>query len=207
MKILVVGATGPTGREIISHGLALGHEMTALIRTHKHADFPEGAKQILGDVMNRASLEAAARGQHVIISALGTRKLGSTTLFSEGTRNLIDAMRTEGVNRFICITGIGAGDSRGHGGFFYDRILQPLLLKAIYADKDRQEDIVQSSGLDWTLVRPGQLTNGRRTGTYREIYDVADATIGRISRADVADSILKHLQDPQTHHKTYHLTY
>lgn len=157
--------------------------------------------------MNPGTLEAALRGHQAVISSLGTRKFGPTTLFSEGTRNLIDCLKAASVNRFICVIGIGAGDSRGHGGFFYDRILRPLLLKAIYADKDRQEDIVRSSGLDWTLVRPGQLTNGRRTGIYREIDDVAGVTIGRISRADVADSLLKHLQDPQAHHKTFHLTY
>jgi putative NADH-flavin reductase len=207
MKILVVGATGPTGQEIISRGSALGHEMTALVRSHQHSAFPEGVRLFLGDVTNQASLGEAVRGHQAVISSLGTRKLGRTTLFSEGTRNLVASMKTAGVSRFICITGIGAGKSRGHGGFFYDRILQPLLLKAIYTDKDRQEDIVRSSGLDWTIVRPGQLTNGLRTGAYREIYDVAGVTIGRISRADVADSILKNLQDPQTHHKTVHLTY
>jgi putative NADH-flavin reductase len=207
MKILVIGATGPTGREIVSLGLSLGHEITALVRSESDAGLPAGAAKVKGDVLNPASLEAALRGQQAVISSLGTRKIGATTLFSEGTRNLISAMNTVGVGRLVCITGIGAGDSRGHGGFFYDKILQPLMLKAIYADKDRQEAVIRGSELDWTIVRPAMLTNGRRRGIYRELYDLTGLKMSTISRADVADWILNHVQDPKTHQKICNITY
>jgi putative NADH-flavin reductase len=207
MKILVIGATGPTGREIVSRGLAIGHEIAALVRSKRHRAFPAGTGEVLGDVMNPASLEAVVRGHEAVISSLGTRKIGPTTLFSEGTRNLICGMKAAGVNRLVCITGVGAGDSRGHGGFLYDMILQPLVLRHIYANKDRQEAIIQASGLDWTIVRPGRLTNGRRTETYRELYNLAHIKMSTISRSDVADSILKHIEDPGSHHRTYNLTY
>lgn len=207
MKILVIGATGPSGQQIILRGQASGHDMTALVRSPERASIPDGTKQIQGDVLNSASLDTAVQGQHAVICTLGTRKLGATTLFSEGTRNLIRSMKLAGVARLVCITGVGAGDSRGHGGFFYDNILQPLLLKAIYVDKDRQEALIQASGLDWTIVRPAQLTNGKRTGTYRELYNLTGFKMSTISRADVADSILTHIQDPETHQKIYNLTY
>lgn len=116
-------------------------------------------------------------------------------------------MSLAGVRRVICITGVGAGDSKGHDGFLYDKIINPLLLKEIYADKDRQEEVVWQSGLDWTLVRPATLTNGKHTGVYRELTDLTGTTLGKVSRADVADSILKHLVDAGTFGQTYHLTY
>jgi len=102
-------------------------------------------------------------------------------------------MSEHGVRRLICITGIGAGDSKGHGGFFYDRIFQPLLLKTIYQDKDRQEALVRASGIDWTIVRPGFLNNGPLTGQYRVITDLTGVTAGKISRADVAHFMLTEL--------------
>jgi putative NADH-flavin reductase len=100
----------------------------------------------------------------------------------------VDAMRGAGVRRLICITGIGAGDSKGHGGFVYDRIIQPLLLNEVYKDKTRQETVVRESGLDWTIVRPAQLTNGqaRGAGAYRVLSDMTGVTATKIARKDVA---------------------
>ena len=79
------------------------------------------------------------------------------------------------MRRLICVTGIGAGDSRGHGGFLYDRVIAPFLLKTIYQDKDRQEALIRASGTDWTMVRPGFLTNGPLTGKYRLLTDLTGA--------------------------------
>ena len=142
MRILVIGATGPTGRQIVDQSLAAGHEVTACVRGPDSRALPSGARVVKADVLDRASLAEAVKGQQAVISSLGTRlSRKPTTLLSEGTRNLIAAMTDAGARRFICITGIGAGDSRGHGGFVYDRIIQPLLLKEIYKDKDRQEAV------------------------------------------------------------------
>ena len=116
-------------------------------------------------------------------------------------------MNDAGVRRLICITGIGAGDSKGHGGFLYDRIIQPLLLKEIYKDKDRQEDLIRKSGLDWTIVRPGALTNGVRTERVRALSDLTGITVGKVSRADVAWFILDSLHDMNSIRSTITLTY
>jgi hypothetical protein len=92
------------------------------------------------------------------------------------------------VKRLIVVTGLGAGDSRGHGGLIYDAIVFPLLLKRVYDDKDVQEWIVRSSGLDWTIVRPGLLTDRPATGHYRVLtaskdwrFDVLVARMSRTS--------------------------
>ena len=105
-------------------------------------------------------------------------------------------MKAAGVKRLITVTGIGAGDSRGHGGFLYDAILFPLLLKRVYDDKDVQERIVRSSGLDWTIVRPGMLSNGSATGRYRVLTASKDWRFGVISRADVANFLVRLTKDP-----------
>jgi putative NADH-flavin reductase len=110
-------------------------------------------------------------------------------------------------SRLITVTGIGAGDSKGHGGFFYDRVINPLLLGTIYADKDRQESIVKASKVEWLIVRPGFLTNGPLTGKYRVIENLSRVTAGKISRADVADFMLKQLAAPTHFGKTLLLTY
>jgi uncharacterized protein YbjT (DUF2867 family) len=99
------------------------------------------------------------------------------------------------VKRLIAVTGLGAGDSRGHGGFLYDAVAFPLLLKRVYDDKDVQEWIIRSSGLDWTIVRPGLLTNRPATGHYRVLTAAEDWRFGVISRGDVADFIVRQVDD------------
>jgi hypothetical protein len=104
-------------------------------------------------------------------------------------------MKTAGVKRLIAVTGLGAGDSRGHGGLLYDAVVFPLLLKRVYDDKDVQEWIIRSSGLDWTIVRPGLLTNRPATRRYRVLTATKDWRFGIISRADVADFIVRQVDD------------
>ena len=209
MKLLIIGATGPTGRELVSQALALGHTVTAAVRHPDSANLPSAVHLVKADITDQDSLATAVSGQDIVISSLGTKlSRQPTTLLSDGTRKLISAMQKAGVRRFICITGVGAGDSKGHGGFFYDRIFQPLILNEIYKDKDRQETIVRESGLDWTLVRPGMLTNGTTTpNRVKALTELTGVTMGKISRADVAAFILSRLDDAQSIHSTINLTY
>jgi putative NADH-flavin reductase len=115
-------------------------------------------------------------------------------LFSEATRILVDAMKESGTRRLICVTGFGAGDSRGRGGLLYNVAFSFLLGRA-YDDKDVQEQLVRRSGLDWIIARPVILTNGPETGAYRVLTDPRDWRCGFISRADVADFIIKQIDD------------
>ena len=117
-----------------------------------------------------------------------------THLFSAATRVLVRAMEASAVRRLICVTGFGAGDSRGRGGILYNAAFC-LFVGRIYADKDVQERIIRRSRLDWTIVRPTILTNGPRTGAYRVLVDPRDWSSGFISRADVADFLVKQIDD------------
>jgi putative NADH-flavin reductase len=155
-KILVLGATGGTGRLIVSQALERRHEVTVLVRSPEKANGLTGAKLIVGDVRDEKVLREALKGQNAVVSAIGTpaSPFSEVTLLSTATRALVGAMKAEHVSRLVCITGMGAGDSVGHGGFLFDNVIFPFLLKNVYADKNRQETIVRDSGLDWILVRP-----------------------------------------------------
>ena len=169
MRLLLLGATGGTGRLIVQEAVAAGHEVVALVRDKAKAGSLTGATLFKGDARDRASLGAALVGCRGVISALGTKlsPFREVTLLSNATRALVGAMEEQGVRRLVCITGLGAGDSRGHGGFVFDRLIMPLLLRNVYADKDRQETIVRRSNLDWTLVRPMVLTTSPRQVNWR----------------------------------------
>lgn len=163
---------------------------------------------IQGDILDPETVQQALAGQEAVCVTIG---IGITwrpvTVFSYGIRNVLEAMHQQGVRRLICITGIGAGDSKGHGGFLYDRLFNPLLLKTIYEDKDRQEALIKASETDWTIVRPGFLTNGPLTKKYRVITDLRGITAGRISRGDVAHFILDELATNRYLKQTPLLTY
>ena len=155
-KILVLGATGGTGRSIVSQALARGYDVTLLARSAEKAGDLEGAHLVVGDARDEAILRRALAGREAVVSALGTpaSPFREVTLLSTATRALVNAMKLERVSRLVCITGLGAGDSKGHGGFFFDNLIYPLILSKVYVDKNRQESIVTGSGLDWVLVRP-----------------------------------------------------
>jgi putative NADH-flavin reductase len=195
MKLLIIGATRGIGFQLLEQALQVGHAVTALVRDpNKMPRQYEGLRVVLGDILNLESVQRAMVEQEAVCVTTGT---GITwkpvTVFSQGTRNVLEAMRRQGVRRLICITGIGAGDSKGHGGFLYERLFNPLLLKSIYEDKDRQEALIRASETEWTIVRPSFLTNGPLTKKYQVITDLTGVTSGKISRADVAHFILEEL--------------
>jgi putative NADH-flavin reductase len=194
-KVLVLGATGGTGRLIVSQAVARGDDVTALVRSPVKASVLKGATVVVGDVRDERTLRDAVKGRDAVISALGTAAspFSEVTLLSSTTRALVHAMEAEKVSRLVCITGIGAGDSAGHGGFVFDRLIFPLLLRHVYADKNRQEAIVRSSSLDWILVRPSILNNRPSHDTIRVLTDLSSFHGGSISRHDVARFVLEQL--------------
>ena len=208
-KILVLGATGGTGRLIVSQALARGDEVTALVRSPEKASDLNGAKLIAGDVRDEEMLREALKGQDAVVSALGTpaSPLREVTLLSTATRALVSAMRAEHVSRLVCITGLGAGDSAGHGGFFFDKLIFPLLLKKVYADKNRQETIVRDSGLDWILVRPSVLNDKPGHRSVRALTELSGFHGGGISRADVATFVLDQLHADAWLHRSPLITW
>ena len=167
MRLLIIGATRGIGRHLVEQALEQKHAVTALVRDPQRLSInQERLTVVTGDILDPEAVKQAAEGQDSVCITIGTgpsRK--PVTVFSKGAQNVIAAMAHSGANLLICVTGIGAGDSKNHGGFFYDKIFNPLLLKTLYEDKDRQEELVRNSGLEWVIVRPGFLTNGPLTGT------------------------------------------
>lgn len=209
MKIIVIGAASGIGLALTEQALERGHEVTALMRNPGKMMLSHAKLHIAkGDARNQASIEAALAGQDAVCVSIGvppSRKPIDT--FSQSARNILAALRDTPNVKFVSVTGIGAGDSRGHGGFFYDKLLQPLLLREMYNDKDREEAIIKASSADWMIVRPGLLTNGKRTGKYRVLTDMNGVTAGKISRADVANFILEQLEQPRYFKQTPLVTY
>ena len=195
--VLVIGASRGIGLETVRCALAAGHRVRALARgaaaiAIEHVQL----ERVAADALNRAAVTKALEGTDAVIETLGApRDIGTvlrgTRLFSAATRILVDAMRERGVRRLVAVTGLGAGDSRGHGGLLYDAIAFPLVLKRIYDDKDVQEQMIRSSGLDWTIVRPGLLRSGPATGRARALTNPQDWTAGSVTRADVADFLVR----------------
>lgn len=195
-KILVLGATGGTGRLIVAQALARGHDVAVLVRSAEKAKDFQGVTVIVGDARDEQALGRAVKGRDAVVSALGSSvsPFREVTLFSTATKGLVAAMKAEGVHRLIAITGIGAGDSVGHGGFLYDRLIFPLLLEKVYADKNRQEALIRDSGLDWVLVRPAILSNKPGRGNVRALTDLSHFHGGSIARADVARFVLDQVE-------------
>ncbi len=193
MKILVLGATGGTGRLIVRDALMKGHSVVALVRVKAHSDLP-GAELIEGDARDEVTLTRASNGCDAVVSALGT-SIGfrEVDLLTVATRALVAAITGTGVRRLICISALGVGDSRGHGGFVFDWLFQPLLLGPAYTDKGRQEAAIRTSSLDWIVVRPAMLTNDPPRGRVRASVDLAGINGGKIARADVAQFVVEQL--------------
>ena len=196
LRLLIIGATGGTGRQLVTQALERGHTVTALVRdpSRLQVDHPR-LTVIQGDVLDEGSVEAAMRGQEAVLSALGHKRyFYPTRILSDGTRNLLRAMETHGVARLVCETSLGIGDSAGRMGLYYTFFVIPVILPFYFWDKTRQERMIAESNVEWVIVRPGALTNGEKRGSSRHGRDVGGFFLTvSISRADVADFMLNQL--------------
>ncbi|NEP50528.1 MAG: SDR family oxidoreductase [Moorea sp. SIO3C2] len=209
MNILIFGSTGGTGRQVVEQALDQGHRVTAFARNPAKLDINHAnLKVVQGDVMDLPSVEKAVQGQEAVVCVLGAGQKMTGTIRSQGTQQIIHAMEKAGIRRFICQSTLGAGDSWENLNFFWKYIMFGFLLRNVFADHQRQENYVLQSGLDWTIVRPGAFVDGNRTGKYRHGFSSNDKTSKlKISRADVADFILKQLADDKYIHQTPSLSY
>jgi uncharacterized protein YbjT (DUF2867 family) len=209
MKLVIFGATGTIGRQVVQQALEQGHTVTAFARNLAKLDIQHPRLSFAqGDVMDAVAVEQAIRGQEAVVCVLGSGKKLTGTVRSEGTRQIIQAMKNVGVRRLICQSTLGVGDSWSNLDFYWKYLMFGLLLRQVFADHQRQEALVKNSGLDWTIVRPGAFTDGPLTGQYRHSFPNTDRTIAlQISRADVADFILKQLSDGSSLYQTPSLSY
>jgi len=193
--IAVVGASGAIGKRVVRRALDRGFEVRG--QTRDAARLAEFADHIRIDAFEPSDVDALysfVRGADVVVYALGLDIIAPTTFFSRSTEALIAAMSKAGVRRLIAVTGVGAGETRGHGGFFYDRVVFPLFARYRYKDKDRQEALIAASGLDWTIVRPAVFSESRRKGPLQVVTEIGPSTVlRRVSRDEVADFIMSEI--------------
>lgn len=200
-KLLVIGATRHTGQYVMQLALAAGDAVTALARDPSRVGARHEHLTVLkGDVMDPATLAPAMQGQDAVISTIGVAGRGTTTLYSEGMRDIIETMQSAGVKRLVAVSAaplsIDAGDTLPSR-----LLLKPLLLallRPVYDDMARMEDLIRASGLDWTIIRPPRLTDKPATGRYRIALNLSVRGGYTIGRADLADAIVKLLDDPTT---------
>ena len=209
MQLAIFGSTGSIGQQLVKQSLEQGHSVTAFTRNPAKLDIKHHNLNIVrGDVMNLPSVEKAVRGQDAVVCLLGAGQNLTSTIRSQGTQKIIQAMEKAGVRRFICQSTLGAGDSWGSLNFYWKYIMFSGLLRKVFADHQLQEQYVQQSSIDWTIVRPGAFVEGNRTGNYRHGFSGSDRTSKlKISRGDVADFILKQLNDNTYLGKTPSLSY
>ena len=210
MKLLIIGGTGGTGKELINQALEQGHSLTALVRNPEKVKIAhQNLSVIKGNVLDFDKVQEVVAGQDAVLSALGHKRFFiKTTILSEGTKNIIHAMEKHNVNRFICVTSLGINDSRFNLGLYYTLFVIPFIVFFYFWDKSKQERLIRRSKLDWTIIRPGQLTNGKKRGNYKHGANVGNYILTKmISRTDVAHFILSQLSDATYLHKTPGVTY
>lgn len=200
-KLLIIGATRHTGYHLMRQALDSGYAVTALARDPARLDVRHERLTVLqGDVMDAATLAPALAGQDAVVSTIGVTSRAPTTLYSEGMRHILQAMRETGVQRLVAVSATPL--SRDAGDTWPSRyIMKPLLLalfRPVYADMAIMEKEIRDSDLDWTILRPPRLTDKPATGRYRTALNLSVRRGNVISRADLADAILKLLDDPKT---------
>lgn len=209
MKLVVFGATGTVGRQVVQQALEQGHTVTAFARSLAKLDIQHPQLSLAqGDVMDASAVEQALQGQDAVVCVLGAGKKLKSTIRSEGTQQIIQAMEKVGMRRLICLSTLGTGDSWSNLSFYWKYVMFSFILRQVFADHERQEALVRNSNLDWTIVRPGALTDGPLTGHYRHSFPSNDRNIAlQISRADVADFILKQLSEQSSFYQAPSLSY
>lgn len=205
MKVMVLGGAGRVGRLVVAEALERGHDVLALVRNAaKLADLRHPHLTVMpGDALDDRVLQRISLGYDAVVQTIGAPPARATTVFSDSTKVLLEVMKTNGIRRLVAITGIGAGDSKGHGGFVYDNIVYPLFTKPLYEDKTRQEELIKASGLDWVIVRPVSFVEGpSRPGMLRAATKLDGVTMTEVSVGDVAKFTVDQLTSNEYLHQT-----
>src|SRR5215472_783191 len=197
MNILVFGASGRTGRELVKQALAQGHRVSAFVRHPASFDIAHPQlKVVQGDAADRAAVGAAVKDQDAVICALGAANLlKRDEPVVVGVHNIIMAMEEAGTRRLIYLSADTVRATRDDLNALR-KMFVPLVFHNSAADHETNERMIEQSHLEWIIVRPPMLTNGARTGAYRSGERLpARAIIPQFSRADLAEFMLKQLAD------------
>ena len=187
MKLTIFGATGRTGHYLLEQAVAAGHDVTVLVRNPAKLSLQNARlKVIQGNLTDALQVAQAVSGAEAVISALGPAGNAPVFEISQGTTNIIAAMRQHGVRRLVISAGAGVGDPNDTPKVFN-----------VYEDMRRTVELVRASGLDWTVVRVPMLTEDAATGAVKVGY-VGQGMGARITRTDMAEFMLKQAAD-----KTY----
>jgi len=199
MRVVIFGASGATGQELVKQALAAGHDVTIFVRDPAKTGRLGDAHTVQGDVHDAGAVSAAIDGQDAVLSALGARSLKETGLLGAAMANTIAGMRAHSVRRLIVLGAAGALHDSGKYQSGMTRlvywIVKHTLLKNPLSDQAAQERLIEASDLDYTVVYPPRLTNGPRTSRYRVQGDGLPPHSSRIARADVAEFMIKELED------------
>ena len=203
MKLLVLGGTGRTGRQVVDQALTAGHEVTVLARDRARVGVQDARLRVVdGEVKNIAVLTGAMRGQDAVISAIGRGKsFKSENLIAESVPAILAAMQSHDIKRLLFTSAIGVGDTFRDASLPM-KIFARTLLRGIYADKIIGDDLIRKSGLDWTIVQPVGLTDGPLTKRYRVGEHLPLSGLASVSRADAAHFIVDRVADKSTFKKT-----
>lgn len=206
-NIIIFGATGSIGKELVPLAINTGYSVTAFVRNRSKITVSNNNLNVIeGDVLDAMTVERAMKGQDVVLVTLGAGRKGQVR--EQGTANIIRAMEKEGIRRLICQSTLGTGDSNSKLNFFWKKIMFGWFLKEAFLDHERQENLVRKSDLDWTIVRPGAFSDGPRTESY--IHGKVPESVSlklKISRADVASFLLKQINEDQYIHQSPILSY
>ena len=207
MKVIIFGASGSIGRNLVGQALDQGHAVTAFVRDPARLEMQHDNLSIaVGDVLEAASVQKAVAGHDAVMCTIGAGRKGGVR--AEGTRNIIAAMKVAGVRRLVCQSTLGIGESWNNLNAFWKYLMFGLFIRPAFLDHVEQEKLVRMSDLDWSIVRPAAFTDGELTGQYRHGFPAtANDTKLEISRADVADFMLKNLVDNSYLGKTPGLSY
>lgn len=196
MKLTIFGASSVTGKQLVDQALKAGHDVTAFVRDATKLGMSHAKLTIVsGDALNRAHVEEAVRGSHAVLSALGP-KGKPAVMAAESTKNIVDAMEKYGVKRLVIVSVAGIAVPDDKRGFNLIDVLIKLLLKDVYADRENQIAVLESSQVDWIAVRVSRLTDDAPRGSVRAFFGNPSPSM-KVTRADLADFMLKQLTDNQ----------
>ncbi len=207
-RIVIFGSTGGTGQELVAQALKANYSVTAFARSPEKLTVSDPRLNVFkGDVLNLEDVCRAVENQDVVLSCIGMPPSDTSMLRTKGTANIIKAMEKQGLDRLICQSTLGCGESRVALSWFLRYLIVPLILKKAFKDHEHQESTIENSTLGWTIVKPGSLISGKQIGRYNHGFAYSEKVKGKISRADTAHFMLSQIETNQYLRQNVALSY